>query len=404
LKQGFQQVELKAGHTRDMCTFTEPDNARYSYKVCPFGHANSMYALNNVLNIEFGGLCAKGHLSIFVDDLLQFHDNWSDHIKDIEALLKQTAEANLTFNPLKTQFAASEISYLGYRLGKNTISIDPDRIKTVKDLVAPKDKKGVMRLCGFLQYWRKFIPQFAIKSYHIRQNLLKDKPFKWGKDEQDELDYFKEALTNPPVLANPQMDRDFHLITVLIRGAGFILCQLHDTDGKVNKQVLKPIAFGAKALKKSMESWSSSDLELFAVAFVLKSHENLLFGSKINVWSDNIGVVYLNKLSMGTNRHKRMLAFISQFNLSLRYLKGSLNGAADYLSRLDWTKPPTPIKFDKNFDDDFVFAIRTSSPSDQSMLVDASDIDVDGLRQYENIHSPAIWTQRVTAAAASRDM
>jgi len=362
MMHGFYQCGLKPGITRDITTFTTPDNQKYRWTVAPFGYSCSPHALNHILNVELGQLVAGEHLSIYVDDFIQYHSDWQSHIQDIEQLLKKLKDCNLTLNSKKSHFAATEISYIGFRLNSDGVSLDPARIQVVKDMTAPKDRKGVQRLMGFLQYLKKFIASFSQKSYNIRQLLSDSVKFHWGPEEQLELDYFKEALSNPPVLAPIQTDREWHVITdSSAKGCGYILCQLFDSNGPGSKQVLRPIAYGSKACTKSMESWSSCDLELYGVSIALREWERYLIGHKVNVWSDNIGVVYLDKLCIGSHRHKRMLAYIQQFDLTVRYLSGKLNAAADHLSRLDFSQAGTRVKFKNKADDDFIFAVCHSN-------------------------------------------
>jgi len=59
-----------------------------------------------------------------------------------------------------------------------------------------------------------------------------------------------------------------------------------------------------------------------------------LLHKQINIFTDNAVCVQLNKYRPFSAREKRLIAYLSQFKLNVRYLKGSRNYTADCLSRI----------------------------------------------------------------------
>jgi len=66
----------------------------------------------------------------------------------------------------------------------------------------------------------------------------------------------------------------------------------------------------------------------------LRAYESLLLHQTINVYTDNAIVMQLSKYRPMNAREKRLVAYLSQFRLNIKYVKGTHNRVADYLSRL----------------------------------------------------------------------
>ena len=86
------------------------------------------------------------------------------------------------------------------------------------------------------------------------------------------------------------------------------------------------------ATTPAQKSWTPFNLELHAIAIILKTLESLLLHRTINIFTDNAVCVQLNKYRPVSAREEK-IAYLSQFQLNVRYIKGSRNYTAD-LSRL----------------------------------------------------------------------
>jgi hypothetical protein len=89
------------------------------------------------------------------------------------------------------------------------ISIDPERIESIKNIRPPTNKKSLQSFFGKINCRRRFIPNFVEKVKPLNALLRKDVTFKWDNDSLKSFEDIKEAITMAPVLVSPDYSRDF---------------------------------------------------------------------------------------------------------------------------------------------------------------------------------------------------
>ena len=55
------------------------------------------------------------------------------------------------------------------------------KLRQLKILTPLKTKKSLQRIYGFFNWWKRFIPKFSQKTYHMRKLLRLDEPFLWDE-------------------------------------------------------------------------------------------------------------------------------------------------------------------------------------------------------------------------------
>jgi len=102
-----------------------------------------------------------------------------------------------------------------------------------------------------------------------------------------------------------------------------------DNDGN-----LHAVSHGACATTPAQANYSAEDLEACALVYALKSIEELAIHKRIPVITDNAHLLHLHTCHPVNPRQRRMLGHLMQFNLSIRFLRGSRKLLADALSCL----------------------------------------------------------------------
>ena len=84
------------------------------------------------------------------------------------------------------------------------------RKQKILSLTTPKTKKDVRKICGLINYYRKFIPFFSHKVAPLT-SLLKKKPNQiiWNADCEKAFGEIKQALASKPILAIPDLNKEF---------------------------------------------------------------------------------------------------------------------------------------------------------------------------------------------------
>ena len=163
----------------------------------------------------------------------------------------------------------------------------------------------------------------------MRQLLRNDTKFKWTDKCSAELEELKIALTSNPIMKPLQPNRPVYLTVDAGKdGIGSMLWQLD------NNNVPHVCGYLSTATTPNQKKWLPFQLEMFGLAMSLRAYEKLLLGNEVHVFTDNAVVVHLQKYRPMNARETRMIAYLSQFHLDIKYVKGVHNYTADCLSRL----------------------------------------------------------------------
>ncbi|XP_076069765.1 uncharacterized protein LOC143041641 [Oratosquilla oratoria] len=156
LLQGYYQVRLSE-RSRAISVFITPEGL-YQFTVLPFGLRNAPATFQRLMNIVTAGLVG---VRCYLDDLVVFSDSWGEHVDRLRALFVLLAAHSLTVNLAKSEFGHARITFLGHVVGKGEVQPIAAKITAILRYPAPSDKKGVMRLLGMADYYRRFCPSFS---------------------------------------------------------------------------------------------------------------------------------------------------------------------------------------------------------------------------------------------------
>ena len=114
--------------------------------------------------------------------------------------------------------------------------------------------------------------------------------------------------------------------------------------GAVIKQNNKTIAFFSRKLSTAQLKYPTIDKEMLCVVEVLKEYRPILWGAKINIYTDHIN---LTRQTISSNRIMTWRMLCEEFSPVFHYIRGPDNIIADALSRLPYEEeegasPPIP--------------------------------------------------------------
>jgi hypothetical protein len=97
---------------------------------------------------------------------------------------------------------------------------------------------------------------------------------------------------------------------------------------------LRVMGCGGQASTPADRAWSVLQIELLAVYHALKAYEHYCRHRTVNIFSDNISLVYLKGMAMGSPREKRLATYLVVLRLNFHHVSGKReNLLADSLSR-----------------------------------------------------------------------
>ena len=109
---------------------------------------------------------------------------------------------------------------------------------------------------------------------------------------------------------------------------GWQLLQEHK-DGS-----LRIVSNGGQALTPAQENWNIGQLELAALAKALQCYECYAIRQHVIVFSDNSQVLHWNNWRPVNARERRLIAYISKFQITVKFVRGCHNVSADCLCRI----------------------------------------------------------------------
>jgi len=106
-------------------------------------------------------LINKGKVAAFVDDVLVGTEIEKRHDKIVKEILRELEENNLYIKPEKCMWKARKIGFLGVIIGPNRIEMEVEKVNRVLSWPQPKSVKDVRKFLGLVNYYRRFIKDFA---------------------------------------------------------------------------------------------------------------------------------------------------------------------------------------------------------------------------------------------------
>ena len=190
--KGYWQVPLTQ-RAREVSAFVTPSGL-YQYKVMPFGMKNAPATFQRMVNklVRDTDGCEG-----YIDDVVIFSDNWSDHIRQIERFFQIMREAKLTINLMKSEFGKATVKYLGHIVGQGQVRPLDAKIQTIVKYPIPTSRKELARFLGMAGYYRNFCLNFSEIAAPLTNLLSKKVKFVWTDDCQlalTKLSYYSKNL------------------------------------------------------------------------------------------------------------------------------------------------------------------------------------------------------------------
>ena len=70
---------------------------------------------------------------VYLDDILVYSKSLEEHKEHHDQVLAVLREHKLYAKPSKCKFYQEQVEYLGHLIGKNGISVDPNKVAAVQD-------------------------------------------------------------------------------------------------------------------------------------------------------------------------------------------------------------------------------------------------------------------------------
>lgn len=140
--------------------------------------------------------------------------------------LSLVIDNKLKLKPSKCLIGAKEVTFLGHHISEKGIGQEPQKLKAIHNMPAPKDVNGVRRVLGLMSYYRKFVPNFATIAAPLIELTRKSRNFNWTTVEEKAFEELKRKLEENLIRAHYDPTYETIVKTDVSRsGIGGILLQ-----------------------------------------------------------------------------------------------------------------------------------------------------------------------------------
>ena len=255
-----------------------------------FGLTNAPIAFQQFMNNIFSDLLDVC-VVIYLDDILIYSNNMSEHHQHVKKILKYLYKASLYAKAEKYEFHSESVEYLGYILSSSGLIMSDDKVKIIQDWLELKKVKNIQFFLCFANFYHRFIFNYSDIIILLTYLTWKDIPWKFDSSCQDAFNSLKEAFTSAPILTywipNAQLimetdTSDYTLAAIL---------SIVNKDNEVHLVVFHSHTFTAVEL-----NYDTHDKELFAIFEAFKIWRHYLEGLaySIDVVTDHKNLEYFS--------------------------------------------------------------------------------------------------------------
>ena len=175
LQWGFNNIRIREGDEWKGVFMTHVGS--FEPTVMFFGMTNSLATFQTMINEILRDMINEEKVAAFVDNVLVETETEEGYDKIVEEVLKQLEENDLYVKPEKYMWKVRKIRFLGVIIGPNGIEMEKEKVDGVLSWPEPKNAKDIRKFLGLINYYRRFIKDFAQVARPM--NILTRKDVKW---------------------------------------------------------------------------------------------------------------------------------------------------------------------------------------------------------------------------------
>ena len=300
----------------------------YEFNVMPFGLCNAPATFERLTEYILSGMQWHEAL-VYIDDVVVFGKTFAECLGRLREVFLRFREHKLTFKPKKCELFRKEVEFLGHVVSEEGIQCNPNKISSIQQWEAPTSVTEVRSFLGMAGYYRRFIEHFADLAKPLTSLTKMDQVFSWNKDCQNSFEIIKKALVNAPILAYPDMSKQFILDTDASGfAAGAVLSQIQD-DGEE-----RPVAYYSKMFHDAEVNYCTTQRELLAVILSVKAFRHYLLGKPFLIRTDHSSLTWLKNFKEATGKIARWILKLEEYDYTMVFRRGVDHGNADAMSRM----------------------------------------------------------------------
>ena len=236
----FSTIDLRSGYyhiglpreSRAKSAFVVP-MGKWEFKRTPFGLSQApayfQLLIDKVL-MECSSF-AMGYL----DDIIIFSKLEEEHLQHLEEIFLRLRKFGLKMKREKCSFFKKHIQYLGHLVSERSFEPLPEKLRSIKNMLAPRTAKEVKQFLGLIGYYWKFVTRFVDISRLLTKLTRQNVTFEWTEQCQKAFNHLRELLIEYPILHYPDPKQGYTLYTDTsgIGWSGVLTQEFKDEKGKI---------------------------------------------------------------------------------------------------------------------------------------------------------------------------
>ena len=189
--------------------------------------------------------------------------------------------------------------------------------------------------------------------------MEKDAKFDFDESCKATFKEIKSRLVTAPIMVTPDWNKEFE-----------IMCDANDYAmgavlGQRTEKIFKVIYYATKIFNEAQENYSTRESEMFAMVFACEKFRPSILRSHVIRHTNYAVIKYLMEKKDAKPRLIKWVLLLQEFDIEIKYKKGSDNVIADHLSRLENAteeEKEKEIEIEKNFPDEQLFLLSVQVP------------------------------------------
>jgi len=122
---------------------------------------NSPAMFQAMMNEILRDMINEGKVAVFVDDVLVGTEMEEGYNEIVEEVLRRLKENDLYIKLEKCTWKVRKIGFLGIVIGPSGIEMEKEKVDGVLSWLEPRNVKDIRKFLGLVNYYRRFIKNFA---------------------------------------------------------------------------------------------------------------------------------------------------------------------------------------------------------------------------------------------------